>query len=77
MPELDVSILIGAGLPVLFLWLSLGGAFIRMARRKGIHATVALIGAFPVWALFFGIWLAIQPNKQSSDFEDGENPNSA
>jgi len=70
MDDLGISSLIGAGLPLLFLWLGLAAAFIRKAKRKGINPTLALIGAFPVWALFFGIWLISRPNKNDPTAEE-------
>lgn len=52
--------LIGVAVPLGLIWLKLGVAFTRMARRKGTNTKLALIGAFPLWALPFGLWLIMR-----------------
>jgi hypothetical protein len=54
--------LAGIAIPIGLVWLKLGIAFTRMARRKGTNANMALLGAFPLWALLFGLWLMLRPN---------------
>jgi len=61
-----------AGFPMLLLWLKLGAAFSGMAKRKGKSTSLALIGAFPLWALFFGIWLMTRPDKYTPTREDAD-----
>jgi hypothetical protein len=41
-----------------------------MAERKGTSKRLAFIGAFPVWALVFAIWLMTRSDRQSVSSED-------
>jgi len=65
--------LVGVAVPFGLIWLKLGIAFTRMAQRKSTNTKLALIGAFPLWALPFGVWLfmrsdaSIQAEEESSD----------
>lgn len=61
-----------AGFPIFLLWLKLAAAFSRMAKRKGKSVNLALIGAFPLWALFFGIWLMTRPDKDNPTLRDAD-----
>ena len=59
-----MSLILTLGFPLLLLWVKLAAVFAKMAKRKGVSGTAALIGAFPVWAIVFGLWLMWQPEKQ-------------
>lgn len=52
--------LVGVAVPVGLIWLKLGIAFTRMAQRKRSNTKFAFIGAFPLWALPFGLWLMMR-----------------
>ena len=65
-----VTNLISAGFPLLLLWIKLGSVFGRMAERKGTSKRLAFIGAFPVWALVFAIWLMTRSDRQTVSSED-------
>jgi hypothetical protein len=58
-----LTTLIGAGFPFLLVWLKLGAVFLQMSKRKGLNTSFAFAGAFPVWALLFGIWLTTRPDR--------------
>jgi hypothetical protein len=60
-----MSLILAVGFPLLLLWVKLAAGFAKMARRKGVSGNTALIGAFPVWAIVFGLWLMWQPETQS------------
>ncbi len=59
-----MSLILTLGFPLLLLWVKLAAGFSRMAKRKGVSGNAALIGAFPVWAVVFGLWLMCKPEKQ-------------
>jgi len=60
-----MSLILTLGFPLLLLWVKLAAGFSKMAKRKGVSGNAALIGAFPVWAIVFGLWLMWQPETQS------------
>lgn len=70
MSSQGVTGLIGAGLPLLLLWLKLAAVFARMAKRKGLSNGLAFFGAFPAWALFFAAWLLFRPDAHPALSED-------
>lgn len=61
-----VPLLAGVGLPFGLVWLKLAAVFARMAKRKNTNANWALIGAFPLWALPFGLWLMTRPDARTA-----------
>jgi hypothetical protein len=65
-----VPLLAGLALPFALVWLKLAAVFARMAKRKNTNTNWALIGAFPLWALPFGLWLMMQPNARSAGEEE-------
>lgn len=60
---MQVTGLISVGFPLVLVWVKLGAAFSRIAKRKGVNPKLAIVGAFPLWALFFGVWLMIQSDE--------------
>ena len=65
-------------LPLGLVWLKLAAVFARMAKRKNTSTNMALIGAFPLWALPFGLWLMTRPDARTTveegSSDDAVNP---
>ena len=46
----------------LMLWSLVAGVCVVIARRKGVSASTAILGSFPLWLAFFFLWLLRQPD---------------
>ena len=44
--------------PIIVLWVIMGAIFLSIARRKGVSTGSVIIGSFPIWGYFYGVWLA-------------------
>ena len=62
--------LAGLALPLGLVWLKLAAVFVSMAKRKNKSTNLALIGAFPLFALPFALWLMTRPDARSAAEED-------
>jgi hypothetical protein len=49
--------------PLILIGAFVGWLIVVVTKRKGVGSAVAIIGAFPMWAVFFGIWLASKTDK--------------
>ncbi len=45
----------------LLLWSLVGGVCVIEGRRRGVSASVAILGSFPLWVALFAVWLLRQP----------------
>jgi hypothetical protein len=55
---------VGMLLPLIVLWVVFALVFISIARRKGVRTLGAIAGSFPLWAVWYGIWLASKTDQR-------------
>jgi hypothetical protein len=46
----------------LILWSFVAGVCVIIGKKKGISASVAILGSFPLWLAPFFVWLIRQPD---------------
>ena len=65
-----LALIAALAFPIGIIWLKLAAVFVRMAKRKHTNTNIALIGAFPLWALPFAVWLMTRPDARSTVEEE-------